>query len=73
MTITPAQAVKIAEEHGEAFLPVPDDVSQSVMNNRINQAGRRAGLKFTLAYVLMVKQQDISTQRYIRLRIKQSE
>ena len=70
--MTPAQAVKIAQEYGEAFLPVPDDVSQSVINNRINQAGRRAGLKFTLAYVLMVKQQDISTQRYIKVSIKEN-
>jgi len=67
--MTPAQAIKIAQEYGEAFLAVPDDVSQTVISNRLNQAARRAGIKFSLSYSLMVRQQDLSTSRYIRVEI----
>lgn len=52
--VTPAQAIKISQEYGEAFLPVPGGISQTVMNNRLNQAARCAGLKFLVSYWLMV-------------------
>jgi len=67
--MTPAQVIKIAQEYGEAFLTVPNDVSQTVISNRLNQAARRAGIKFSLSYALMVRQQDLSTSRYIRIEI----
>ena len=71
--MTPAQAIKIAQEYGEAFLAVPDDVSQTVISNRLNQAARRAGIKFSLSYTLMVRQQDLSTSRYIRVSVENAE
>lgn len=71
--MTPGQAIKLAQEFGEAFLPIPDDATQNVMYNRLTQAANRAEVKLNRQYVLMVAQKDMSTEQYIRVRLAEEE
>lgn len=70
MEITAGQAVKLAMEYGEYFVPLSPAGDHRVTLNRVNAAARRTKAKFKLEKVL-VTHTDLSTQLYLKVTLKQ--